>query len=126
MDVGGDTLRVSVAKSGGRTTVALAGELDLYTGPRLRDALDAVIASGAHRIEVDLRNLTFCDCFGLSILLAARLDALRVGCAFGIVGPLAQTVRRLFQLGGVSRVLPVHPSTPGPAAQTGGAPPRSP
>lgn len=102
------------------------GQLDYDTQPLLSAALQAAITGGAHRVDVDMRGLTFCDCAGLSALLAARADAHRVGCAFGLLGPLTSSVGLLFRLGGAARALPVRVATPGAAAPTGGAPPHSP
>ncbi|WP_420833914.1 STAS domain-containing protein [Streptomyces antarcticus] len=122
----GETFRVSATKADGRTTVVVAGELDYDTGRPLRAALQAAITGGAHRVEVDLRGLDFCDCSGLGVLMAARVQARRAGCTFGVVGPLAPMVRHLFGVVGVDGALSVRAAMPGPAVLSGGAPPRSP
>ncbi|MFD6873271.1 MULTISPECIES: STAS domain-containing protein [unclassified Streptomyces] len=121
-----ETLGVSVAPLGGRTVVAVVGELDYDTRSELRNALQAVIHSGAHRVDVDVRGLTFCDCAGLSVLLAARADARRVGCVFGLVGPLTSIVGRMFRMVGAAGTLPVRPATRGGASLSVVAPLRTP
>ncbi|WP_268256624.1 STAS domain-containing protein [Streptomyces roseolus] len=48
------------------------GELDVVSAPNAREALNAAVF--AHdRVHVDCGGLTFCDCTGLSALLAAAL-----------------------------------------------------
>ena len=54
------------------TIVTVEGELDIGTGPSLYDRLTALIVTGHHRIILDIPGLTFCDAYGLSILLKAR------------------------------------------------------
>ncbi|MGZ9931960.1 STAS domain-containing protein [Streptomyces sp. NC-S4] len=126
MTHGDGRLCVSVAESRGRVTMTVAGELDYDTRPLLRAALQAALTGGAYRLDVDMRGVTFCDCSGLSILLAARTDARRVGCTFGLLGPLTSIVGRLFRMVGEAGALPVRPATPGSASPPVVAPPRTP
>lgn len=107
MNGGGVPFRVSSTASGGRTTVTVAGELDYATRPRLRAALQDAFARGSYRVDVDLSGVTFCDCSGMNVLLEASARAKASGTAFGLVGPLAPIVERLFRLTGTSGVLPV-------------------
>ncbi|NIY65569.1 STAS domain-containing protein [Streptomyces malaysiensis] len=54
--------------------VAVSGELDLVTADDLRQALQTAV--GENRVVViDLGGVTFCDCTGLSALLAAARTA---------------------------------------------------
>ena len=54
------------------TTLALGGELDLVSSPALDRTLDAVLASDAELIVVDLRGLEFMDSTGLHVLVKAQ------------------------------------------------------
>lgn len=51
--------------------VRLSGELDLSTAPRLRAVLEHLLQAGHVHLTVDLARLTFLDCAGLSVLIAA-------------------------------------------------------
>jgi anti-sigma B factor antagonist len=57
--------------------VSLGGEIDLYTAPKLEDALAGLTASGARRVVIDLAGAAFIDSTVLDVLLNAltRLDA---------------------------------------------------
>jgi len=57
--------------------VSLGGEIDLYTAPKLEDALAGLTASGARRVVIDLAGAAFIDSTVLGVLLNAltRLDA---------------------------------------------------
>lgn len=70
-----DTFRVAVLPSGpGSCRVTVAGDLDAVSAPDVRDALRAAV-SAHDRVDVDCGQLTFCDCSGLSALLAAAREA---------------------------------------------------
>lgn len=51
--------------------VALRGELDIDSAPRVRSELAAAVESGAPTVLVDLHDVTFMDSSGLSALVAA-------------------------------------------------------
>jgi anti-anti-sigma factor len=74
---------------------------------RLGEELEAAVASGVRSVDVDLRQVSFCDCSGLNGLLDACAHARTKGVSFGISGPVAPIVERLFQVTGVEGVLPV-------------------
>lgn len=64
-----------VARKQGRVTLALAGYLDLQTAPLLRAGLAPLLSDPALvELDVDGRELTFCDASGLSPLLKALLE----------------------------------------------------
>jgi anti-sigma B factor antagonist len=94
----------SITAGDGELVVSVAGELDLYTAPRLERAL--LEADGASRTTVDLSRTTFVDSTALHVLLVAarRLDA--AGAPFVVLAP-DPNVRRVFVLTGLDRVLTV-------------------
>lgn len=83
--------------------VAVTGEIDLATGPRLIDALRAAQADARH-IVLDLDGTTFIDMAGARILLAAAAHARTTAGTFEIVHPTAP-VTRLLDLIGADRAL---------------------
>lgn len=60
-------------------TLTLSGELDLFTLPRLQQALAAAEAGDAPRVVVDLRNLSFIDSAGVVALIRATERAAQRG-----------------------------------------------
>ncbi len=80
--------------------VRVAGELDLVSAPQLAQALRKA-QSRARRVVLDLRGLTFMDCAGIHVVVAASDDARRAGAHLVLVrGP--SHVDRLFTLTGTS------------------------
>lgn len=59
----------------GAVVLALAGELDLESSPRLDEVVGRLISQGHTRLVLDLADLGFIDSIGLSALLTAQRRA---------------------------------------------------
>jgi anti-anti-sigma factor len=70
-----DILSLDVRPERGRVVVAVRGELDMATIGSVEDALQELREAGSRDVVLDLRALTFVDCAGLNMLLAADRDA---------------------------------------------------
>jgi anti-anti-sigma factor len=80
-------ISVSTDHDGAVVTVAVAGEIDLATGPVMRDAIDhALTVNGADSVRVDLSGVRFMDSSGIAVLLQARRAADELARAFQVVG----------------------------------------
>lgn len=85
-------------------TVEVIGELDLESGPYLREQLGPIMrALGAH-LAIDLTGVTFIDCSGVNALLASGRDARRLGGGMRVAGA-APCVRRLVEITGLQQML---------------------
>jgi anti-sigma B factor antagonist len=84
-------------ETGQGVLVALAGELDISTGPQLEEELRRWEKRGSDPIVVDLRRLEFMDSSGLRTLIAADTRAREGGRRLVIVqGP--DVVQRVFRV----------------------------
>jgi anti-sigma B factor antagonist len=92
---------VETQTTGRATTLALNGELDLLSSPRLAQALDEVTRSDSELIIIDLRPLEFMDSTGLHLLIQAQQQAVDAGRRFALIRGGDQ-VQRLFDLTGVA------------------------
>jgi anti-sigma B factor antagonist len=106
--------------------VVASGEVDLFTGPRLIDALHAAQTDARH-VELDLGGTTFMDMSGVRILLAAAEHARAAAGTFEIVNATA-SVARILALTGADRTLvngarPDFPPTKGAGDGARAAPP---
>jgi anti-sigma B factor antagonist len=63
---------VEASRTNGTATVAVHGEVDLYTASGLWDAIDAALADPPHELIIDLSDVTFLDSTGLSVLVRAN------------------------------------------------------
>ena len=95
--------RIELADGPEGPVVRPHGELDLATQQELRDALTA--HAGRGRLTLDLSELRFLDTSGLRLILETAEAARRDGFTFGVIpGPPA--VQRLFEIAGVSEMVP--------------------
>jgi anti-anti-sigma factor len=99
-------LTITTQKQDHLVIVSLAGELDLAAGPRLDDVLRTIMAGAECDIMVDLTNLRFLDCSGLSVLVRCRRQAVETGRTLRAVGA-GGTVAEVLQVTGVADLLRV-------------------
>lgn len=99
---------VSSLRCPGHVVVALRGELDISHAELLGRALGAAANSGS-RIIVDLTELTFIDCCGVSALAAAREKA-READGDLLLAAVQQPVARLLSLLSPTGLVPVFAS----------------
>lgn len=104
-----DFLTVKVHNHGDRDAVAVAGEIDLHTGPYLRRVLSELVARGHNRLVIDLDGVTFLDSTGLGILLEARRLTKAAEGSLGLVCH-APACTRLFEISGLRQVFTFHDS----------------
>jgi anti-sigma B factor antagonist len=87
--------------------VEVAGEVDLYSAPELKEHVLTAIDRGRTKIVVDLTNATFIDSTTLGVLVGARKrlrehdGALAVVCA-------DDDKLGLFEMTGLDRVFSIH------------------
>jgi anti-sigma B factor antagonist len=60
------------AKRDGVIWLSLGGELDVFTAPKLREALDQAMPGSGETLVLDLRGLSFLDSSGLAVILGAH------------------------------------------------------
>jgi anti-sigma B factor antagonist len=99
--------RIDSARIGrGVHVVALGGEIDLHTAPRLDEALFGAIHEGAQRVLVDLAGTTFVDSTVLGVLLRAHRRLDDAGGRLVLVSNDPRILRTL-ELTGLDRTLAV-------------------
>jgi anti-anti-sigma factor len=91
--------------AGSAAVVAVRGELDALTAPRLAEVLAGSLAAGSLDIVVDLSQTTFVDSSGLNLLVALdRALRPRDGTLVVVVDPDGAVARAL-DVSGVDRVV---------------------
>lgn len=84
----------------GHPRLALFGELDIASAPRVDESLAELESEGPDCIVIDLRGLTFLDSTGLRSLLGADARARSDGRRLAMIqGP--DVVRRVFSITGL-------------------------
>lgn len=90
-------LEIITERRDGQTLVALVGELDIASAPRLEEGLAEVEGNSPGTLVLDLRRVEFIDSTGLRAVIAADERARAADRRFVVVrGPAA--VERVFSV----------------------------
>ena len=89
--------------------VAVTGEVDIATAPKLREKLVELASQGAHQVVVDLDGVEFLDSTGLGVLIGG-MKRLR-----GHDGDLTLVctqprILKVFEITGLTKVFAIHDS----------------
>ena len=102
-------LSIAGRSEDGVEIVAVSGEIDIASAPRLITGLNDAVGTGETPVIVDLTEVGFMDSTGLALLLNAHRRLARRGKGFAVVsadGP----VRRVFTITDMVDVLRVRPT----------------
>jgi anti-sigma B factor antagonist len=102
-------LEVSVSRQDGATVVAVAGELDAASTPRLQAPLGEVSEQPAAAVLLDLSGCDFVDSTGLHAIIDARGEIERRGGRFALCCAERGPVARVIEVA-LPGMLDVHPT----------------
>jgi anti-sigma B factor antagonist len=102
-------LSVSTSDRGKLTVVHVGGEIDVYTAPLLREALDKQVAAGRAHLVVDLEDVTFMDSTGLGVLVG-RLKLVRAQNGSMRIVSSQDRILKVFKITGLDKVFHIHDS----------------
>jgi anti-sigma B factor antagonist len=102
-------LAVERIEADGYMLLAVEGEIDIATSPRLIAALNDAVTDTDGTVVVDLSAVEFMDSTGLALLIRAQRRMSRHGRGFAVVCPDGP-VRRIFELTDMVGTLHVMPS----------------
>ena len=109
-----ETFAADARRNNGTAVVAVRGEVDLYTAPRLWETLDAAIAETPAELVIDLTDVTFLDSMGLNVLVRAHKRLKPISGSVVVRGANNQ-VFKVFELTKLNKVFTVEPARPAPA-----------
>jgi anti-anti-sigma factor len=110
--------RVSVdMRVPGTALVSLSGEHELFGAPKLQEQLDSLIDDGL-AIVIDLTDAIFLDSSIVGVLLKSQKIADSSGVDYAVVlgSSTGEPVRRMFEITGLSRILPIVERDQAPAS----------
>jgi anti-sigma B factor antagonist len=99
----------TVGPIGDCAVLQVAGEVDAYTAPMLREQIRDLAAKGAVHLIADLGQVGFLDSTGLGALVGGLKRLREAGGSLTLV-IVAPRILRLFQITGLTKVLAIHPS----------------
>ena len=110
-------LSLSTRPEGERPVVDVAGEIDVYTAPQLREQLVELVDSGRYDLVIDMERVEFLDSTGLGVLVGglkrvrAHEGSLRLVCT-------QERILKIFRITGLTKVFPIHDSVADAVAAT--------
>ncbi|MBO0826356.1 MAG: STAS domain-containing protein [Streptosporangiales bacterium] len=110
-------LSLSTRVQGDRTVIDVAGEVDVYTAPKLRETLIELVAQGSYHLVVNMEEVEFLDSTGLGVLVGglkrvrAHDGSLRLVCS-------QERILKIFRVTGLAKVFPIHDSVEDAVAAT--------
>jgi anti-sigma B factor antagonist len=108
-------LTLSTNEVDGATIIAVGGEIDVYTAPKLRDKITELVANGIYDIIVDMEAVEFLDSTGLGVLVGglkkvrAHDGSLELICT-------QDRLLKIFRITGLAKVFVIHDSADGALA----------
>jgi anti-sigma B factor antagonist len=103
------SLAVERSRVDGYELLAVEGELDIATAPRMIAALNEAFAELSTPLVVDLSSVDFMDSTGLALLMNAYRRVRRRGQGFAIVCPGGSPISRVFEIADMVESLHVCP-----------------
>jgi anti-sigma B factor antagonist len=100
-------LGLDVTEHDGATVLAVRGEVDVYTAPRLREKLVELVSQGKYRIIVDLEGVDFLDSTGLGVLVGG-LKRLRSHDGDLTLVCTQHRILKVFEITGLTKVFAIH------------------
>ncbi len=102
-------LGLDVSQRGEVTVLAVHGEIDVYTAPKLREKLIELVSEGSYDVVVNLEGVDFLDSTGLGVLVGALK---RVKAHDGSLSLVCtqDKILKIFKITGLTKVFPIHTS----------------
>ncbi|CDQ40901.1 MULTISPECIES: STAS domain-containing protein [Virgibacillus] len=100
-------LSVDVVEETNKSIVNLAGEIDAYTAPELKEALLPLTKQSGHLVEVDLEQVNYMDSTGLGIFISALKSTKENNSQMTLVN-IQDRVLRLFKITGLDEIMDIN------------------
>jgi anti-sigma B factor antagonist len=90
----------------GETTLAIAGDVDLYSSPELRKAILKAVPKAVTAVAVDLSDVGYMDSSGVATLIEGLRSAKKHDKGFTLVAP-SSAVMKVLELARLDQVFEV-------------------
>jgi anti-sigma B factor antagonist len=102
-------LSLETREVAGRTVVSVAGEIDVYTAPRLRDRITELVSEGRYDLVIDMEKVDFLDSTGLGVLVGG-LKKVRTHDGSMELICSQDRLLKIFRITGLAKVFTIHAS----------------
>lgn len=105
-------LKVEINKLEGRTVVSVAGEIDAYTAPKLREAVIPLAEEPNPILTINLKNVSYMDSTGLGVFVGLLKIVRKHDGQLNLV-ELSDRLERLFSITGLSDIIDISSKSEG-------------
>ena len=93
----------------GVAVIALSGEADVYTSPRIKQEIVDLLNNGTHKLVIDLTGVEYLDSTGLGVLIGGLKRARERD---GDLKLICDNLRilRIFEITGLTKIFDIHRS----------------
>ena len=102
-------LSLNTSTQGQYEVLAVGGEIDVYTAPRLRERLIDLVNQGHHHLVVDVEKVEFLDSTGLGVLVGGLKRVRANGGRLAIVCT-QERLLKIFRITGLEKVFGIYGS----------------
>ena len=85
------------------SVVDLSGEIDVYTSPKVKDAVGELIDRGVYHLIINLEKVRYIDSTGLGVLIGGLKRVREHGGSVNLVCSNPQ-IRRIFDITGLVKI----------------------
>lgn len=89
--------------------IKLAGEVDVYTAPQLKQQMISMLEAGARQILIDLTDVDYFDSTALGVLIGGLKRMRERDGNLSLVCPNAR-IRRVFEITGLDKIFDIYSS----------------
>ncbi|UOQ91806.1 STAS domain-containing protein [Halobacillus shinanisalinarum] len=97
-------LTIDVINGENITHVSLAGEVDAFTAPKLKESLLPLTKEEGQTIEVDLQEVNYMDSTGLGVFISALKSTKEHNTELKLI-QMQDRVHRLFKITGLTEIM---------------------
>jgi anti-sigma B factor antagonist len=95
-----------------QTTITLAGEIDAYTAPKLRETAFPYTEKQHTNVVIDLSGVTYMDSTGLGVFVGLFKNLNATDGTLKLIG-LSDRLKRLFDITGLADIMNINSESEG-------------
>lgn len=99
-------LNIAITENDNTTVVNLSGEIDIYTAPKLKEALIPLTKTKGHLLEINLNDVGYMDSTGLGVFISVLKSTREHDSHFKLKN-LQDRVARLFSITGLNEIMEI-------------------
>ncbi len=105
-------VKIDINKLGDQTIVSVAGEIDAYTAPKLREAILPLAEETKPNLTINLKNVSYMDSTGLGVFVGLLKSVRKSDGQLNLV-ELSDRLERLFSITGLSDIIDISSKSEG-------------